>query len=171
MERDHSSVWVAVHFSFCPEGGRAADQPFWWRWWWLWDQLADWQKFPGLSSLPYYKTHCLTQFTSAVPGINLTCMRILLCRYQWWQWMRCTVICQWWNEIATGTTPTPDPPTLLPLSSSCASPPSRDQLLTWRKCHHVGWECLIGEGERIANVQVQHLSYAPYVWCFKDHEM
>lgn len=31
----------------CLEGGGAADQSFRWRWWWLWDQLADRQKFPG----------------------------------------------------------------------------------------------------------------------------
>lgn len=121
---------VNLYFAFCPEGGRTADKPFWRGWWWLWDQLADRQKFPGLNHI-LFKVY-----------VNVTSMKLTTksaCRCLWWRWMRCMEIYRRWNEIATGTIPTPDPRTQPPLSSTCANLLSRGQRSTWRECWWLGW--------------------------------
>lgn len=51
--KEYQWIVLSACFVFGPEGCRAADQPFRRRWWWLWDQLADRQKFPGFSLLTF----------------------------------------------------------------------------------------------------------------------
>jgi len=55
-----SDLCLLTIYIFClSEGCRAADQPVWRRRRWLWDQLANRQKFPGTSMLMPFGRNCV----------------------------------------------------------------------------------------------------------------